>query len=164
MAKVLILDYEKCNGCNECEKACALFHEGVDNPARSRIRVIKREAEEAFIPVTCQQCKNAPCLEGCPVKAISRDPELNRVMVNQDICIGCKTCVTICPFGAMSFNTMTQQVMKCDFCDGDPECVKVCEPRAIRYADVIEQSIYKQLTIADKYFSFYKPKTTEVST
>ena len=116
-----------------------------------------------FIPVTFQQCKDAPCMEGCPVKAISREPLLNRVMVNQDLCIGCKTCVTVCPFGAMTFNIMTQQVMKCDFCDGDPECVKICEPKALRYADVTEQSIQKRTGYTEKYLSLFQNKNPEAS-
>jgi carbon-monoxide dehydrogenase iron sulfur subunit len=154
LRKVLIIDYEKCNGCGECELACSLHHEGVSNPARSRIRVIKRDREGTYIPVTCQQCESAPCMLACPVQAISREPGLYRVMVDQDKCIGCKTCVTVCPFGAMAFNGMTQQVMKCDFCDGEPECVRVCEPGAIRYADSDEVSIDKQAAVAEKYIDF----------
>jgi carbon-monoxide dehydrogenase iron sulfur subunit len=154
VAKVLILDYEKCTGCRECEMVCAIQHESVSNPARSRIKVIKREWEGIYIPVTCQQCETAPCMTICPMKAISRDQELNRVVINYDTCIGCRSCVTVCPFGAMSFNPLTQKVMKCDFCDGDPQCVRFCETKAIRYADATEQSIDKQVAIADKFVAF----------
>ncbi|MBN2076364.1 MAG: 4Fe-4S dicluster domain-containing protein [Dehalococcoidales bacterium] len=154
MAKVLILDYEKCTGCRECEMVCAIQHEGVSNPARSRIKVIKREWEGIYIPVTCQQCETAPCMTICPMKAISRDRELNRVVVNYNTCIGCRSCIAACPFGAMSFNALTQKVMKCDFCDGDPQCVRFCETKAIRYADATEQSIDKQVAIADKFVAF----------
>lgn len=160
--KVLIIDYEKCDGCGECEPACALFHEGDGSPARSRIRIIRREDEGRFIPVTCQQCKDAPCLEYCPAKAIFREPDMNnRVMVDQNKCIGCKTCVTVCPFGGMSFNMATQQVMKCDFCGNEPQCVKVCEPKAILFADISEQSVIKRAGVADKYFSFYRKDSGE---
>ena len=44
--------------------------------------------------------------------------------------------------------------MKCDFCDGDPQCVRFCETKAIRYADATEQSIDKQVAIADKFVTF----------
>jgi Fe-S-cluster-containing hydrogenase component 2 len=90
----------------------------------------------------------------CPMKAISRDPELNRVVVDYNTCIGCRSCVAVCPFGAMSYNALTQKVMKCDLCDGDPQCVRFCETKAIRYADAIEQSIDKQVAIADKFVAF----------
>lgn len=151
MGKVLILDYEKCTGCRECELVCSIQHESVSNPARSRIKVIKREWEGIYIPVVCQQCEDAPCLTACPVKAISREKELNRVMVNYDKCIGCRTCVAVCPFGAMAYNGLTQKVMKCDFCDGDPQCVRFCETHAIRYAEAAEQNLAKLVKTADKY-------------
>ena len=154
MAKVLILDYEKCTGCRECEMVCAIQHEGVSNPARSRIKVIKQEWEGIYIPITCQQCETAPCMTICPMNAISRDQELNRIVVDYDTCIGCRSCVTVCPFGAMSYNALTQKVMKCDFCDGDPQCVRFCETKAIRYADAATQSIDKQVAIADKFITF----------
>jgi carbon-monoxide dehydrogenase iron sulfur subunit len=153
VGKVLILNYEKCTGCRECELVCAVQHEGVSNPARSRIKIIKMEWEGKYIPVTCQQCESAPCMAICPVKAISRDQNLNRVLVNYDKCIGCRMCVTACPFGAMSFNGLTQKVMKCDFCDGDPQCVRFCETKAVRYAEPIEQSLDKQVAIADKFIA-----------
>jgi len=153
VGKVLILDYDKCTGCRECEMVCAIQHEGVSNPARSRIRVIKKEWEGKYIPVTCQQCETAPCMAICPVKAISRDQSLNRVVVNYDKCIGCRMCITACPFGAMLFNGLTQKVMKCDFCDGDPQCVRFCETKAIRYAEPIEQSLDKQVAVADKFIA-----------
>jgi Fe-S-cluster-containing hydrogenase component 2 len=158
VAKVLIIEYQKCNGCNDCETACAMHFTGKDDPLQSRIRVIKTEEKGVWIPVTCQHCKDAPCIEACPAKALWRETKLDRVLINQDKCIGCKTCVTVCPFGGISFNKVTQQIMKCDFCDGDPACVKVCEPEALRYADVTELSIMKRSRIADKYFSLYMDK------
>jgi len=151
MAKVLVIDYEKCTGCRICEQVCTVKHEGVVNPARSRIRIIKWEQEGRYVPMVCQQCESAPCQSICPVKAISRDENLNRVMVDYDICIGCRMCVAICPFGGMSFDPIAQKVIKCDFCDGDPLCVKFCEENAVQYVDASEQSLEKQIAIADKF-------------
>jgi carbon-monoxide dehydrogenase iron sulfur subunit len=42
-------------------------------------------------------------------------------------------CVMTCPFGAMGIDITTQQVIKCDLCDGEPACVRVCDPGAIQY-------------------------------
>lgn len=150
MAKVLLLDYEKCTGCRECELACSIMHEGVSNPARSRIKVIKWEEEGRYVPMSCQQCESAPCQAICPVNAISRDETLNRVMVNYDTCIGCRMCITVCPFGAMGFDALAKKVIKCDLCDGDPQCVRFCETKAVQYVDASEQSVIKQLGTADK--------------
>ena len=150
MAKVLMIDYEKCAGCRTCEMACSIKHEEVINPFRSRIKVIKGEIEGEGTPIACAHCESAPCQTICPVKAISRDESLGRVMLNYDICIGCRMCVAVCPFGAMSFDSIAKRVIKCDLCDGDPLCVKFCGYEALQYVDVSEQSIIKQRAAADK--------------
>jgi len=150
MAKTLYIDYQKCTGCRLCELVCAVFHDGISNPARSRIKVMKWEAEGLYIPMTCQQCQDAPCMNVCPVKAISRDEELGRVFVDYDVCIGCRSCVAACPFGAMSFNTKDKQVFKCDLCDGDPQCVRFCEEKAIDYLEIDDVSTYKKRDAATR--------------
>ena len=100
-SKVLLINHEKCTGCRLCEQVCAVRHHGASNPSRSRIRVMKWEMEGLYVPVSCQQCQDAPCLNGCPVGAISRNEELNRVEVDYDLCIGCRTCLEVCTNGAL---------------------------------------------------------------
>jgi len=150
MAKTLYIDYQKCTGCRLCELVCAVFHDGISNPARSRIKVMKWEAEGLYIPMSCQQCQDAPCMNVCPVKAISRDEELGRVFVDYDMCIGCRSCVAVCPFGAMNFNIKDKQVFKCDLCDGDPQCVRFCEEKAIDFLEMDEVSIVKKRNAAER--------------
>ena len=150
MAKTLYIDYQKCTGCRLCELVCAVFHDGISNPARSRIKVMKWEAEGLYIPMSCQQCQDAPCMNVCPVKAISRDEELGRIFVDYDVCIGCRSCVAACPFGAMNFNTKDKQVFKCDLCDGDPQCVRFCEEKAIDYLEIDDVSTYKKRDAATR--------------
>jgi carbon-monoxide dehydrogenase iron sulfur subunit len=163
MAKALMIDYEKCTGCRLCELVCSVKHEGVSNPARSRVKVVKWEWEGLYIPMSCQQCIDAPCQAVCPVKAISRDESLNRVVIDNDVCIGCRMCVAVCPFGAMGFDNQTRKVIKCDFCDGDPQCVRFCEPGAIRYVDVSEVSSVKQVAAAEKLTAAQKIAATITS-
>jgi len=150
MAKVLYIDYEKCTGCRLCELVCAVKHYGISNPMRSRIKVMKWEQEGIYVPMSCQQCQDAPCLNICPVKAISRDEELARVMVDYDKCIGCRLCVAVCPFGAMSFNVIDRQVLKCDLCDGEPQCVRFCDRKAVDFVSPDEVSIDKRRTAAER--------------
>ncbi|KPJ76877.1 MAG: electron transporter [Deltaproteobacteria bacterium SG8_13] len=133
--KVLMIDYEKCTGCRLCELVCAVKHDGISNPVRSRIRVIKWEAEGVYVPMSCQQCQDAPCMTGCPAGAISRNESMERVEVDYDLCIGCRTCVSVCPFGAMNFNPIDRKVIKCDLCDGDPQCVRFCDVKAVDFVD-----------------------------
>lgn len=86
----------------------------------------------------------------CPVKAISRDEKLSRVMVNQDKCIGCRSCVAVCPFGAMGFNVIDRKNFKCDLCDGDPQCVRFCDVKAVEYVEADRVSISKKKTAAER--------------
>ncbi len=141
MDKVLMINHEKCTGCRLCELVCTVKHDGISNPARSRIRVMKWEMEGLYIPMSCQQCQDAPCQNGCPVGAISRNEALNRVEVDHDVCIGCRTCVSVCPFGAMSYNAIDKKVIKCDLCDGDPQCARFCDIQAIEYVSAGDVSI-----------------------
>jgi carbon-monoxide dehydrogenase iron sulfur subunit len=144
IGKVLAIDYEKCTGCRLCELVCSVKHEGVSNPSRSRIKVMKWESEGLYIPMSCQQCEDAPCLNVCPVKAISRDEALSRVMVDYDVCIGCRSCVAVCPFGAMHFDVIGRKVSKCDLCDGDPQCVSFCDMKAVDYVSADRVSVFKK--------------------
>lgn len=150
MAKALYIDYQKCTGCRLCELVCAVMHDGISNPARSRIKVMKWEAEGLYVPMSCQQCEDAPCMNVCPVKAISRDEELGTVVVDYDVCIGCRACVAVCPFGAMNYNPIDKKVFKCDLCDGDPQCVRFCEEKAVDFVEVEDISILKKREAAER--------------
>ncbi len=151
MAKVLNITHEKCTGCRLCELVCAVSHEGVSNPTKARINVVKWEAEGLYIPVSCQQCEDAPCKAACPVKAIYRDEVLDCVKVDYDKCIGCRTCVSVCPFGGMSFDVKNKRVFKCDFCDGDPQCVRFCYTKAVDYVEAGKLSTDRMRQAAENY-------------
>ena len=156
MPKILKLDYTKCTGCRTCELVCSVKHEGAANPSKSRIKIVKWEWEGRYVPMSCQQCVDAPCGQVCPVAAITRDERLNRVQVDHDICIGCRMCVTACPFGAMGFNVDTKQVFKCDLCDGDPQCARFCETKAVQYVEAAAVGNNKQLAAAERFAAAVK--------
>lgn len=132
--KTLIIHPEKCNNCGDCETACLESRTSLTSPGLSCIRILKdREDDTFFFPIACKQCETPPCLATCPKEAIYRDIELDRVLIDRKICVGCGMCVSACPFGAMKLDKQKAKSYKCDVCGGDPECVKVCEPRAIEY-------------------------------
>lgn len=144
MEKILVIDHEKCTGCRLCEMACSITHTGVSNPARSRIHVIKWTMEGFDLPMVCQQCEEAPCIAVCPKDALYRDPVMGRVALDYDLCIGCKMCVTACPFGGMGIDITTRRVIKCDLCDGDPACVRFCESGALQFVPVSSVNLVKK--------------------
>jgi len=73
-------------------------------------------------------------MESCPEKAIVRDSQTGAVKILQDKCIGCKICISACPFGIIVVDPKTREVKKCDLCDGNPACTKVCPTSAIVFA------------------------------
>ena len=148
--KVLMINHEKCTGCRRCELVCSIWHEQVANPSKARIKVEKWEWEGLYIPMSCRQCVDAPCMNVCPVKAISRDEAQGLVGVDQELCIGCRSCVAVCPFGAMNFNKSERKVYKCDLCDGDPQCVRFCDMKAVDFVDPTKESLNKKRDAAQK--------------
>jgi carbon-monoxide dehydrogenase iron sulfur subunit len=136
--KQIIVHQEKCTACRECELACSFSHEGVFNPALSRIRVNDFYEEQFYLPMTCVHCADAPCATVCPTVAIQKEPD-GQILVHDARCIGCKMCLLACPFGVMGFQPHTGVAQNCDLCrnvaDG-PQCVAYCVPQALEYADV----------------------------
>ncbi len=156
MEKILMINHQKCTGCRLCELVCSVMHDGVSNPARSRIKVVKWESEGLYVPMSCQQCEDAPCLNVCPVKAISRDQDYGFVAVDYEICIGCRSCVAVCPFGAMNYNVIDKKVFKCDLCGGNPQCVRFCEEKAVDYVDADRVGNFKRKDAAERLSSSQK--------
>ena len=136
-SKVLLIDPFKCDGCKECETACAARHAGYRRIARKRIEVMGTGADDGnfFVPFTCQQCVDAPCMAVCPKNAITRDLDLARVVVDTSLCVGCTMCVSACPTGSMAFAHDLGFPYKCELCDGEPQCVRVCKPKALEYVE-----------------------------
>jgi Fe-S-cluster-containing hydrogenase component 2 len=61
---------------------------------------LKTIRELATFRFTCRKCKDAPCIIVCPVEALEKDEE-GIITRYTNLCISCKSCVTICPFGTM---------------------------------------------------------------
>ena len=107
----------------------------------ARLQITKDDRMGLSAVVPCTQCSKAPCVEICPVGANAFVPETGANVINPETCIGCQMCMMVCPFGAvLKIEKQGQRVIiKCDLCNGDPQCVKFCEPGAIRYEEPQEQ-------------------------
>ena len=94
---------------------------------------------------TCRHCEDAPCLNVCQPKAITRRG--HEVIVDPDLCTGCSDCIPVCPFGAISIaprrdsasqDHCSMAARKCDLCQGSadgPACVRACPNGALRLVD-----------------------------
>ncbi|MEE9151987.1 MAG: 4Fe-4S dicluster domain-containing protein [Thermoplasmata archaeon] len=134
----LTFNAENCTGCRACELACSFHCEGIFSPSKSRIRVVRIDEEGIDVPVGCEHCDNAVCMLVCPVKAITEDKSNGAIVLDSDVCIGCKQCLAVCPFGAIHYDEEKKLFYKCDLCNGEPECIKWCETKAITYYDDLD--------------------------
>lgn len=138
MNRFILADTENCIGCRTCEVACVVSHQGMLSAGAftPRIRVVKGGAFTTA--VGCHQCEDAPCATVCPTQAIRHTAGAWRVEPAR--CIGCKSCVVACPFGAMQVQRVGNRVqaVKCDLCadrEAGPACVEACPTHALRCVD-----------------------------
>ncbi|MFU8857533.1 MAG: 4Fe-4S dicluster domain-containing protein [Deferrisomatales bacterium] len=180
------LDLNLCVGCRRCVYGCVRennlpqqgeqihyikvlrFEDGVMDFERSE-RYYDPEAvpEDGYyyMPVQCQQCRRAPCVKACPVKATWTEPD-GIVVVDYNWCIGCRYCVAACPYEGRNFNWMDPilspgelnpdthylgnrprmrgVVEKCTFCihrsrEGRyPACVEACPVGARKFGNLLD--------------------------
>lgn len=149
--KVLMLEPAKCTGCRACMDACSFEKTGVFNPLDSRVNVITFHEDLTFVPTVCTQCETPYCAEVCPTVALVKNAATDLVEFIEDKCIGCKQCVVACPWGSIKINHLGKEIIKCDHCDGDPACVKVCKAEALTYIEVEDVVSSKQQGVAQTY-------------
>jgi Fe-S-cluster-containing dehydrogenase component len=127
----LVIDTTRCRGDGACVEACRLQN-GLPE-GQSYIRLLRKgtEQEPSFLPVQCQHCAAAPCAAICPTNATYTRPD-GVVLVNTKLCVGCRYCMTACPYQARIFDEQRGVVDKCWFCldqvhQGEvPACVSAC--------------------------------------
>jgi len=131
----LVIDPEKCSGCRLCETACTYAHYGNYGSRTSRVRVVKLETQGIDYPVICQRCQNAPCVRACPTGALTQDKANGVIRVDEELCVGCGSCVKACPFGACNLHPEDLIPIMCDLCGGSPSCAEACPTGAIVFEE-----------------------------
>jgi Fe-S-cluster-containing hydrogenase component 2 len=156
MEKMLIVDPARCTGCRSCETVCSTFREGESNLHKCRIKVVRFPEEFFFYPVVCQQCETPLCAVPCPTAALKKDSQTGLVEFIRARCVGCKMCLTACPFGAISL--VDGYPVKCDLCGGEPACTRLCEPGAITLGDAEAMGRSQRLLLAGRVREVYLAK------
>lgn len=149
-SKFVIADPRKCVGCKACMAACLVKHFVPGDVPIARLNVVQL-GDGMTAPIVCHHCENAPCAASCPTGALYQDGD--RVAVRLERCIGCRSCVIACPFGAVDvverydaekLGDLTvgasprAMVVKCDRCadrPGGPACVEACTSFALSVVD-----------------------------
>jgi Fe-S-cluster-containing dehydrogenase component len=144
MKKIMVVNVDNCVGCRNCSFACSLVRDGSFSLARACVAPVWLVESEINVPSICNHCNKPPCKYVCPVEAITRDEETGIVKHNPAVCIGCKQCLMACPFGGVFMEPSSGEILKCDLCGGDPECVKHCLYGALEWIDASDLALTKR--------------------
>jgi len=148
MRRCLVIDLNRCSGCDSCIVACK--HENGIGLGNYWNRVVTvgpagtfPDVEQYWLPVQCQQCENPQCVKVCPTGASYRDKTTGVVLIDKAKCIGCQYCMMACPYGVRTYNKKEHVVEKCTLCSqrtadgtGIPACVHNCCAGARFYGDI----------------------------
>lgn len=131
--KRLEIHPERCTGCRICEAACTSYHYNSLDYGRSRIRMIRDNDNGLDIVTVCVQCDEKPCVESCPVDAIT--PNENGTISIADSCTSCGKCKKVCPYSGPNPDPKRERYIVCDLCGGTPQCALWCPFDAIDYKE-----------------------------
>lgn len=124
-------DMDLCVNCKSCIVACKVKHMFPPYPdvpldpeprGPNLIQVYPIGPEirgdlvcQSFVSVSCMHCEDPPCIKVCPFSAIRKEPEMHITLVDRELCVGCKACLWVCPYGAPSFDK-DGKVVLCNLC------------------------------------------------
>jgi anaerobic carbon-monoxide dehydrogenase iron sulfur subunit len=134
----VMINSKKCTGCHMCELACSAWHEGAYRPSVARLSVSVNPTAITVRGKTCLQTGCAKCEEACPEGAIRRERIVIRspvaeeaagyvLRVDETACTNCGVCYPVCPHGVLFEHPDRHVAVKCDLCDGDPQCITFCQ-------------------------------------
>jgi carbon-monoxide dehydrogenase iron sulfur subunit len=133
----------RCTGCRSCEMACVVEHSqskslfgAITETPPPRRRIYVEAVGTVAVPVACRHCDEAFCENACITGAIRRDAR-GFVMLDETRCIGCNSCIMLCPFGVIQKDEARHVAVKCDLCPDlpGPACVAACPTDALRFEE-----------------------------
>ncbi|KJS00556.1 MAG: 4Fe-4S ferredoxin [Desulfobulbaceae bacterium BRH_c16a] len=148
-SKEIFVRLDRCMGCHSCEVACAVAHSTgqslfsalTETPTPKPRLYVEWVSPDRAVPIVCRHCEDAPCMHACIAGAISRTPA-GTIATDRDKCIGCWTCVMVCPYGVIGRHPGDHKAYRCDRCPDleVPACVGACPTAALVYRSVTDQA------------------------
>jgi Fe-S-cluster-containing dehydrogenase component len=164
----LVIDLDICVGCHACAVNCKEWNTGgaagpltdlmpfgaePDGVWFNRIHAFEVGGADAdgrtvYFPKSCLHCESADCVTVCPTGASFKRAADGIVLVDEDLCIGCKLCSWACPYGAREFDEDAGVMRKCTLCvdriynetlapeERVPACVATCPVSARHFGDL----------------------------
>ncbi|WP_022855755.1 4Fe-4S dicluster domain-containing protein [Thermodesulfobacterium thermophilum] len=160
-------NHNRCIGCFACEVHCKTNKGLGPGPRLCRIiptdiKAINEQVVQRFIFMPCFHCEDPWCVKACPTGAMQKRAKDGIVFVEPNLCVGCKNCITACPWGIPQFNPETGKVVKCDYCKDRidqgllPACVSKCTTHALKWVSAQEAStIKREKFVKEAYANLY---------
>ena len=136
---LLVVNADKCTGCQRCEINCTLVNDGYVSSYMSRVKVTRNlfsgrngtgmytDERFTYFPDTCRQCADPACANACPMKAIYAD-ENGVKRIDTEKCVGCGMCTQACPWHMPTVDPITKKSTKCIQCGA---CAEGCPSGAL---------------------------------
>ena len=165
----LVIDLDTCVGCHACAVNCKEWNTGGYHAPLTDERPYDTDPSGVWLnrihtfevgegesgrlvhfPKSCLHCEDAPCVTVCPTGASYKRSEDGIVLVDEDMCIGCKLCSWACPYGAREYDQDAGVMKKCTLCidriynenldeiDRVPACVATCPASARHFGDLAD--------------------------
>ncbi|WP_077497939.1 DMSO/selenate family reductase complex B subunit [Rodentibacter ratti] len=147
-------DSDRCTGCKTCELACKDYKDlGTEINFRRIYEYTggnwspqpngcwSQNVFAYYMSISCNHCADPACTKVCPTEAMHKNAD-GFVMVNEEICIGCRYCHMACPYDAPQYDAQKGHMTKCDGCYSrvktgqKPICVEACPLRALDFAPI----------------------------
>ena len=180
----ILTDITRCVGCRTCEAACNEINKlpppKVPFDDQSVFEKTRRTDEQAYTVVNrypnpkpggppiyvkhqCRHCDEPACASACLVAAFTKTPE-GPVTYNKGVCVGCRYCMTACPFYVPAYeynNPLSPEIKKCTMCydtrvseGGIPACVEACPMEAMTFgkrSDLLRVARKRIIEHPDRY-------------
>lgn len=157
----LLQDSFKCIGCRACQVHCK-SNKWLPAGPKLCINEVVGPTEVNGVPsvrfvfMPCFHCEDPWCKRVCPSGAIKKRASDGIVYIEKSLCIGCKSCIIACPWGACQWDPETNTSVKCDYCmdrlDAGlyPACVTKCLSQCLMFGEASELPEFRRERFAEK--------------